>query len=106
MEIEVDLSLARGLHYYTGLVFEIYVDAQDGPLQVCGGGRYDDLVRALGGRDAVPACGFSYGLERVDLALGATNATLLPRILVVGVTSYDHPTAISIAAELRELNVV
>ena len=67
-EVEVDLSLARGLRYYTGLVFEIYVDSDEGPLQVCGGGRYDDLVRALGGREAVPACGFSYGLERVDLA--------------------------------------
>ena len=53
--IEVDLSLARGLRYYTGLVFEIYVDTEDGPLQLCGGGRYDDLVRALGGREAVPA---------------------------------------------------
>src|SRR5262249_8384626 len=68
VQIEVDLSLARGLRYYTGLVFEMYVDSEDGPLQVCGGGRYDDLVRALGGREAVPACGFSYGLERVVLA--------------------------------------
>jgi histidyl-tRNA synthetase len=65
VEIEVDLSLARGLRYYTGLVFEIYVDDADGPLQVCGGGRYDDLVRALGGRESVPACGFSFGLERL-----------------------------------------
>jgi len=43
-QIEVDLSLARGLRYYTGLVFEIYVDSDAGPLQVCGGGRYDGLA--------------------------------------------------------------
>ncbi|HEV7663972.1 MAG TPA: HisS family protein [Chloroflexota bacterium] len=107
--IEVDLSLARGLRYYTGLVFEIYVDSDDGPLQVCGGGRYDDLVRALGGREAVPACGFSYGLERVDLARGTPTQLIpaRPRVLVVGVTAADHPAAVSLAAELRSLgNVV
>ncbi len=103
VQIEVDLSLARGLRYYTGLVFEIYVDTQDGPLQVCGGGRYDDLVRALGGREAVPACGFSYGLERVDLALGPGAANRPPRVLVVGVTADDHPTALAVARELRTL---
>jgi histidyl-tRNA synthetase len=102
MEIEVDLSLARGLRYYTGLVFEIYVDGQDGPLQVCGGGRYDDLVRALGGREAVPACGFMYGLERVDLALGSAETTVRPpHVLVVGVDTPDHPAALGIASDLR-----
>jgi histidyl-tRNA synthetase len=105
-EIEVDLSLARGLRYYTGLVFEIYVDADDGPLQVCGGGRYDDLVRALGGREAVPACGFSYGLERVDLALGPTSPTRPPRILVVGVDSSDHREALIVARELRGIQPI
>ncbi|MCA1643939.1 MAG: histidine--tRNA ligase [Chloroflexi bacterium] len=103
-EIEVDLSLARGLRYYTGLVFEIYVDSDEGLLQVCGGGRYDDLVRALGGREGVPACGFSYGLERVDLARGPAEATGLPRVLIVGVTADDHPTALGVARELRGLS--
>jgi histidyl-tRNA synthetase len=105
-EIEVDLSLARGLRYYTGLVFEIYVDADDGPLQVCGGGRYDDLVRALGGREAVPACGFSYGLERVDLALGATDVVRPPRVLVVGVDVSDHRAALEVARELRGTQLI
>jgi histidyl-tRNA synthetase len=105
VQVEVDLSLARGLRYYTGLVFEIYVDSDDGPLQLCGGGRYDDLVRALGGREAVPACGFSYGLERVDLARPvAPVATPRPRVLVVGVTSEDHPTALGVARDLRAID--
>jgi histidyl-tRNA synthetase len=104
--IEVDLSLARGLRYYTGLVFEIYVDSNEGPLQLCGGGRYDDLARGLGARDTVPACGFSYGLERVDLARGSAEATHTPRVLVVGVTVDDHPTALGLASELRRLDNV
>jgi histidyl-tRNA synthetase len=64
-KIVLDFGLGRGLHYYTGAIFEIY-DQDD--LQLCGGGRYDDLVTALGGRQPVPASGFAYGLERVVLA--------------------------------------
>jgi histidyl-tRNA synthetase len=102
-EIEVDLSLARGLRYYTGLVFEIYVDSEDGPLQVCGGGRYDDLVRALGAREVVPACGFSFGLERVDLAREVVEAVHSARVLVVAVDESDHPEALAVARDVRAL---
>jgi histidyl-tRNA synthetase len=104
-QVVVDLSLARGLRYYTGLVFEIYDDGPDGPLQLCGGGRYDDLVRALGGREAVPACGFSIGLERARLALEGHGA--LPRpatpveVLVVPVEAADHVAAVEAAQALR-----
>ncbi len=50
-QLRVDLGLSRGLHYYTGMIFEI--DARDG-LQLCGGGRYDELVSALRGDSAPP----------------------------------------------------
>ncbi|MBV9326885.1 MAG: histidine--tRNA ligase family protein [Chloroflexi bacterium] len=103
VEVEVDLSLARGLRYYTGLVFEIYADSNEGPLQLCGGGRYDDLARALGGREAVPACGFQYGLERLDLIAPRDDVGSRRRVLVAGVTSADHPSALSVARELRTL---
>ena len=106
VEVEVDLSLARGLRYYTGLVFEIYVDSDEGPLQLCGGGRYDDLARALGGREAVPACGFQYGLERLDLVAPVDDAQVRRRVLVVGVTEADHPTALGVAHALRTLDGV
>jgi histidyl-tRNA synthetase len=108
-EVVVDLSLARGLRYYTGLVFEIYDDGPDGPLQLCGGGRYDDLVRALGGREAVPACGFSIGLERTKLALERHAA--LPttartvQAVVVPVEAADHAAAIHAAQALRARGV-
>jgi histidyl-tRNA synthetase len=90
------------LRYYTGLVFEIYAETPDGPLQVCGGGRYDDLVRALGGREPVPACGFSYGLERVALASSSVEPVPAGRVLVLGVTPADHPEALGLAAALRD----
>ncbi|MBV9577726.1 MAG: histidine--tRNA ligase family protein [Chloroflexi bacterium] len=104
VEIEVDLSLARGLRYYTGLVFEIYADSDEGPLQLCGGGRYDDLVRVLGGRDAAPACGFQYGLERLDLVAPRDEVRARRRVLVVGVTAADHPVALEVARDLRTLD--
>jgi histidyl-tRNA synthetase len=103
VQVEVDLSLARGLRYYTGLVFEIYVESDEGPLQVGGGGRYDDLVRALGGREPVPACGFSYGLERIDLARPPVEEPMPPRVLVAAVSEADHAAAVAVAAQLREV---
>src|SRR5438270_2083427 len=106
VQIDVDLSLARGLRYYTGMVFEIYVDDVEGPLQVCGGGRYDDLVRALGGRESVPASGFSYGLERIGLALTHAPAEGQPRVLVVAVGPDDHRYALEVARSLRAIEGV
>jgi len=60
--IRVDLSLARGLDYYTGPIFEISVE--EGVGSIAGGGRYDKLIGILSGRD-VPATGISLGIERI-----------------------------------------
>jgi histidyl-tRNA synthetase len=103
--VSVDLSLGRGLRYYTGLVFEIYADTPGGPLQVCGGGRYDELIRALGGREQVPAVGFSYGLERIDLALGqepVAPAEAGADVLVAPLGGEDLPAAAALAESLRD----
>ena len=104
-DVMVDLSLGRGLRYYTGLVFEIHHDAPDGSLQVCGGGRYDELVRALGGREPTPACGFSIGLERLDLALGPASQPsdeAAVDVLVAPLEAADLPTAADLAERLRD----
>lgn len=57
--VEVDLSIVRGLAYYTGPVFEVF-DIGKGMRAVAGGGRYDQLVDLIGGVD-MPACGFAMG---------------------------------------------
>ncbi len=82
-DIRIDLGMGRGLHYYTGMLFEIYADSLDGQ-QLCGGGRYDDLAQVLGARQQVVACGFSYGLERVLAAVGApADPSPAPKVLVL-----------------------
>ncbi|WP_414837138.1 histidine--tRNA ligase [Candidatus Nanohalococcus occultus] len=57
--VELDLSIVRGLAYYTGLVFEAF-DSEGELRALFGGGRYDDLVGLFGGQD-VPAVGFAFG---------------------------------------------
>lgn len=96
--IELDCGLGRGLQYYTGLIFEIY-DAND--IQLCGGGRYDDLVQALGGRQSVPAVGFAYGLERVGAAIHPAQPTATRTALVAPVAAEDYPYALDVARRLR-----
>ncbi|MFB6368480.1 MAG: ATP phosphoribosyltransferase regulatory subunit, partial [Gemmatimonadota bacterium] len=56
---EFDAGLVRGLAYYTGVVFELW-DRRGDLRAICGGGRYDDLLASLGGRD-LPAAGFGMG---------------------------------------------
>lgn len=55
-------SLARGLDYYTGLIFEIEIDGYTAG-SVCGGGRYDKLIGMFAGKD-IPAVGFAFGFDR------------------------------------------
>jgi histidyl-tRNA synthetase len=62
--VQFDLSIVRGLAYYTGIVFELF-DAKGELRAICGGGRYDTLLGSLGGVD-LPALGFGMG----DVVLG------------------------------------
>ncbi len=61
----VDLSLVRGIAYYTGMVFEIIANDNTVPTLICGGGRYDGLIKALGGKDDTPALGFAYDMDSI-----------------------------------------
>mmetsp|Transcript_9447 Transcript_9447/g.17048 ORF Transcript_9447/g.17048 Transcript_9447/m.17048 type:complete len:489 (-) Transcript_9447:1093-2559(-) len=73
--IEFDLSLARGLDYYTGVIFEaVLVDKSSGPIgSIAAGGRYDKLVGSFSGRDT-PCVGCSLGIERVMALMEAAES--------------------------------
>jgi len=61
-KFEIDLSLARGLDYYTGPIFEVFAGEDIGSL--AGGGRFDKMIGLFLGRD-IPATGISFGIERI-----------------------------------------
>lgn len=79
--IEVDLTLARGLNYYTGIIFEVKaLDVQMG--SIGGGGRYDDLT-GLFGVTGIPGVGISFGVDRIYDVMEELN--LMPEHLNAGV---------------------
>jgi histidyl-tRNA synthetase len=101
--IRFDPTIVRGLAYYTGTVFEIF-DRQGELRAICGGGRYDQLLRSLGGAD-VPAVGF--GMGDVVLAELLRERGLLPEYaqgidyFIVAVTENERALQRAIAASLR-----
>ena len=102
--VDLDLSIVRGLAYYTGTVFELF-DARGELRAICGGGRYDNLLQALGGVD-LPALGFGMG----DVVLGELlrERGLVPgdtasiEVFLAGVTADDVPHVLALAHETRE----
>ncbi len=102
--LAIDPSLARGLSYYTGAIFEIAVTDLAGSLG--GGGRYDGLVGMFSGED-VPACGFSLGLERILVVMGERNmfpdtVTRAGADVLVTLFEGEPPgDALAVAASLR-----
>ena len=104
-EIIVDLGMARGIAYYTGIVFEL-LDGNSG-LSLGGGGRYDGLARNMGSPRDVPALGFAYDLDRLLDGIAkhlsaADSPTETPRLLVVPTASDAYDTALRQAQALRE----
>ena len=101
--VEFDLSIVRGLAYYTGKVFELF-DAKGEFRAICGGGRYDDLLSTIGGVD-LPALGFGMGDVVLTELLRARN--LLPEPVLATeywVASEDDsmlPDVMSVAGRLR-----
>jgi histidyl-tRNA synthetase len=74
VNIDFHLGFRRGIEYYTGFVFEIHCDNLGPVSQIGGGGRYDNLLAALGASRQIPAIGFTIGVDRLLLALEKSDA--------------------------------
>ncbi len=105
--VDVDLSVVRGLAYYTGTVFELF-DAGRSLRAIAGGGRYDELLKLLGGTD-LPAVGFAIGdvvlgelLKERDLQPPVAGAIDL---FVAGVGADDLPHVLRLVHELRDAGI-
>lgn len=105
--LDVDMTIVRGLAYYTGTVFELF-DAGRSLRAIAGGGRYDGLLELLGGID-LPAVGFAIG----DVVLGellrerglAPVAESSIDAFVAGVTDDDLPYVLHVAHDLRDAGI-
>ncbi|HKU67481.1 MAG TPA: histidine--tRNA ligase [Candidatus Baltobacteraceae bacterium] len=99
----VNARIVRGLDYYTRTVFEFVSDALGAQSTVCAGGRYDDLIKSLGG-PSVPAVGFGLGLERLLMTIAASGAALESErsgIQVIALGSQARNVLVILAALLR-----
>ncbi|MDR2358633.1 MAG: histidine--tRNA ligase [Prevotellaceae bacterium] len=107
--IELDLSLARGLNYYTGAIFEVKAkDAEMG--SICGGGRYDDLTGVFG-LSNVSGVGISFGADRIyDVLLQLdkfpATAAETTRILFFNLGDAEERQALQYVRQLRARGVV
>lgn len=103
---QVNARLVRGLDYYNRTVFEWVTTKLGAQGTIAGGGRYDTLVERLGG-DAIPACGFGIGLERVFLLMQEYGVTAndAPDVYLVNVGELAEKAAFAIAEQLRNANV-
>jgi len=106
---QLDITLARGLDYYTGTVYEIQVDEPKiGSLG--GGGRYDELMTLFSGRD-LPTTGASFGLERIIDVMFELHMVEMPstpsRVLVTVFDAVPESTGHSmrLASELRQSGI-
>jgi histidyl-tRNA synthetase len=91
---EIDSRLVRGLDYYNRTVFEFVTDRLGAQGTVAGGGRYDGLFAALGGKPA-PACGFAIGVERMILLLEEAGVTGAAPPLAYVIHSSDAAAALA-----------
>lgn len=107
-EVELDLTLARGLNYYTGAIFE--VKAKDFEMgSICGGGRYDDLT-GIFGLPNVSGVGVSFGAERIyDILLQANlfpqHSTETTKVLFVNFGEKEESYCLPVLADLRKSGV-
>ena len=107
--IQLDFGMNRGLHYYTGLIFELHgVTSAGEPIQLCGGGRYDNLISILGGSEQTPALGFAYGIERIASLMDDETGTKSnqPAVCVIPVADADFAAGFAVANDLRTRDII
>ena len=107
-EVELDLTLARGLNYYTGAIFEVKAkDVQIG--SICGGGRYDDLT-GIFGMPGVSGVGISFGADRIydvmtQLNLFPEEAVASTRVVFINFGPKEEAYCLPVLAGLRKAGV-
>jgi histidyl-tRNA synthetase len=104
---KLNLGVARGLDYYTGIVFEVYVQVLGAQKQVCGGGTYN-LVKLFGGED-VASTGFALGFDRLMNAIeelgGKKELPPMVNTYVAAISDSTRQKAFEITQNLRNADI-
>lgn len=104
----IDPQIVRGLDYYTRTVFEFICDTIGAQSTVCGGGRYDGLMKQLGGPE-LPGIGFGMGITRLILAMKASGAELpcelTPDVYIAPMGDAATVRAFKLAEEFRAAGI-
>lgn len=106
VNVDFDVSLARGLAYYTGTVIETILKSSKVKSSVAGGGRYDNMIGSFIGKGNFPAVGISFGLERIYDAYTekiVTQQKTVTKLYIVPINTFKE--SLKIAEELRNKNV-
>jgi histidyl-tRNA synthetase len=105
--IVVESAFARGLEYYTGTIFEIYIPQLE--IALGGGGRYDKLIETFGG-ESTPAVGCAHGIDRVVIALQTQktsfNTISEKKVAVIPLAEALKAKALRIAQSLRSAGLI
>jgi histidyl-tRNA synthetase len=109
INLSIDLTLARGLNYYTGIIFEAKAPAEVKIGSIGGGGRYDDLT-GLFGVPGIPGVGISFGVDRIydvmeELNLFPATVEEGTRVLFFNLGEEESRTAYAAAAAVRKKGV-
>jgi len=105
-DMTVEAGFERGLEYYTGMIFEVYVP--DLNIALGGGGRYDRLIELFGGAPT-PAVGVAHGLDRILLAMKEQKSVLkgeeTKKVVIIPIGDELRGEALRISQKLRESNL-
>lgn len=108
-KVELDITLARGLNYYTGAIFEVKAKAGTLTSSICGGGRYDDLT-GIFGLPNVSGVGISFGADRIydvlnELDLFPPSIAASTKLLIVNFGSDEEKFCLPLLQKIRAAGI-
>lgn len=107
--VELDLTLARGLSYYTGIILEVKANNSSITSSITGGGRYDNLTGVFG-LEGVSGVGFSFGVDRIydvmdDMNLFPKEYEASTKVLILNFDAASFKESLNVLTQLRAANV-
>jgi histidyl-tRNA synthetase len=108
VQFSIDGRIVRGLDYYTKTAYEIVSSDLGSQDALAGGGRYDLLVKEIGGKQT-PSVGFAAGIERLIMAMEKQNAdfgkNLFPKVFIAAADDIGRSWAMETAMKLRKIGI-